>query len=175
MYKISYSSLDEVWGEKENDTSSTPYQTLKEQSEKNRLRVVDNLNQMESENRNQNVMKETSYGNYGQYPSEETVSQRETGMGSRMNNTSPIKQDPNLEKSELLEKLIFLENQMKKYNERLSPYERIESFSNQGTEKYNSFLSCDMFDIVVLIGMGMFIIFVMDSIFKMGKSMGQNK
>ena len=173
MYKISYSSLDEVWGEKENDSSSTPYQTLKEQSEKNRLRVVDNLNQMESENRNQNVMKETSYGNYGQYS--ETVPQRETGMGSRMDHASLIKQDSNLEKSELLEKLIFLENQMKKYNERLSPYERIESFSNQGTDKYNSFLSCDMFDIIVLIGMGMFIIFVMDSIFKMGKSMGQNK
>jgi hypothetical protein len=110
---------------------------------------------MEREMQNQNALKATDYGNYRKEPIKETVDL------------------PSMSKSELLEKLLFLENQIKQYNERLAPYDRIETFSNQGTaSQTNSFFSCDIIDLMILIGIGLFIIFVMDSIFKMGKTMG---
>lgn len=176
MYKISYSSLDEVWGEKEkSDPSETnPYQILKEQSEKNRLNVVDNLNLMERDMQNQNVMKATGYGNYNSWNSSHNSSVEAVVKENKTEKDINIQ---SMNKSELLEKLLFLENQIKKYNERLAPYDRIETFGNQGPTQYpyNSFFSCDIFDLIVLICIGLFIIFVMDSIFKMGKNIGSSR
>ena len=193
MYKISYSSLDEVWGENVDSSSddlnytnqknqTNPYHTMKEQSEKNRLQIVDNINLMEREIQNQNSMKSTDYIHYQKEPINSSVVTK--NYSDLQSNYSDLQ---SIDKKYLLEKLMFLENQLKKYNENIPTNTQgnnsnFEPFTNQGTNQnltqgniYNSIFSCEIIDLIILIGIGMFIIFIMDSIFKLGKSIGTRK
>ena len=86
---------------------------------------------------------------------------------------SPYKE--NIEKKQLHDKLLFLEKQLKYYQEQefRKEYEKnnetIENFGN-----INEMIpkSNDVIDLIILIIIGLLIIFVMDFVFKMGKKIG---
>ena len=81
---------------------------------------------------------------------------------------SPFKDD--LDKKYLQDKLIQLENDFRKYKIMINTdNDTVESFSNH-EEVDNS--NNELLDLIVLIIIGLIIIFVMDSVFKIGKIIG---
>ncbi len=169
--------------------NSTPrFDQVKKKSENDRQTILDNMNYIE---RN----KLTSAGkcedpqmaliNYRTNPYN-VVNYYET---DRQNQYSPFQES--IEKKYLRDKLLFLENELRKYHQYLdqgndlgcvgspkrkvqseSEEESVEHFSN-GSSGDNS--SNDFIDLIILIIIGLLIIFIMDSIFKLGKSIGSRK
>jgi hypothetical protein len=109
---------------------------------------------------------------------------------SNENNYTPFQES--LEKKYLQDKLLFLENELKKYkyliekcendkkisNKEFNNENNIENFSNNYNSKNdNSYISNsnDMLDLILLIFIGLIVIFVMNSIFNIGKKIGASK
>ena len=90
-----------------------------------------------------------------------------------------------LEKKYLQDKLVFLENELLKYQKIIESktksrevVERFENGNKQDTRVSSpspNKKSNDIIDLIVIIIIGILIIFVMDSIFKMGKRIGAKK
>lgn len=219
MSKISYSSLDEVWGtqlshnnnnsnnsninnssqlpiqksvkeiqhyetqmnnnqnnnqnSKELDMykgrAQTDYEALKEDNLKMK-NIIANMNQIERTKIPENNIS-NDFNDY-RFNSVNKVN----GLFQGEKNYTPFQND--LEKKYLQDKIIHLENEFRKYkmylnqsnenNDDNNDNDFIEGFSNQNDADY----SADIMDLIVLIIIGLILIFVMDSLFRMGKYIG---
>ena len=88
-------------------------------------------------------------------------------------NYSPFQDD--MEKKYLQDKITHLENEFRKYkmflNNKMNGEDVIEGFANEKNEESQT----DIMDLIVLIVIGLILIFIMDSIFKIGKYIGSKK
>jgi hypothetical protein len=184
MSKISYCSLEEAWGNsfaKSNEQSINNVQNnqdkninknlnrLTEKSENDREIVISNMNNIERNPRTEN----NSIVQYQKYRFNSTnnVSNNDQQLYSPFNES--------LERKYLQDKLLFLENEIKKYKNLFESTDKnqysqpiIESFSNQDINKNKS---NDIIDLILLIMIGLVVIFVMNSIFNIGKAIGTKK
>lgn len=190
MSKITYCSLEEAWGNsfnrnQQNTVKPTQentqqiqqqnnqkiydrnkYNKLIEDSEENRVELINNMNKIErnylSENNNQ-----TSLVEYNKY---------------RMNPRNQVKEyyepqytpfQDNIDKKYLQDKLNYLENEFMKYKSSMNN-NNIEHFDNTNSESNNNSFSKDndIIDLIVLIIIGLLVIFVLNSIFNIGKAIG---
>jgi hypothetical protein len=220
MSKISYCSLEEAWGEsynkKNNDSSNleninninnninntvsnisdsnntisnrNKYDTLNKESQIERENVITNMNSIERNKKPENNSI-VSYDKY-RFNSENKVNSK-----SYENNYTPFQES--LEKKYLQDKLLFLENEFKRYkylieksenNRKISnrdsymysSEDSIENFSNSENstkdDTKNNYISNnngnDIIDLFLLIIIGLVVIFVMNSIFNIGKRIG---
>jgi hypothetical protein len=157
MSKISYCSLDEAWGN--NSMSDTKYNKLQEKSDSEMKSVIQNMNSIERNSDTENNLENNKITEYNKF---------------RFNN------DDSNEKKKLMEKLQYLEKELFKYKNLFEKCESsrntIEKFdnkiqdNNQPTNKVN-----DIFDLILLIIIGLIIILVMNSIFNIGKTISSRK
>jgi hypothetical protein len=204
MSRISYSSLDEVWGtefninndsknndsknndSKNNDSknnnsmnneakyeSTNKYNKLTDKSKDDREEIINNMNLVERNPRNNN-MELIDYNMY----------RINTNVKKNDNDKKYTPFQESLEKKYLQDKLIFLENELLKYQKiiesKTKSKEVVERFENGNTKDTQvsstpNKKSNDIIDLIVIIIIGILIIFVMDSIFKMGKKIGAKK
>ena len=214
MSKISYSSLDEVWGTqlnhnndnqpnnpiqksvKENQhyetqiktnknmnintnlnpntkeldmykgRAQTDYEALKEDNLKMK-NIIANMNQIERTKMPENNINE-DYNEYRFNPVNKVNS-----LYQDEKNYSPFQDD--MEKKYLQDKITHLENEFRKYkmflNNKMNGEDVIEGFANEKNEESQT----DIMDLIVLIVIGLILIFIMDSIFKIGKYIGSKK
>ena len=199
MSKISYSSLDEVWGaefninndSKNNDSknnnlrnneamnndakyeSTNKYNKLTDKSKDDREEIINNMNLVERNPKNNNM----ELIDYNMYRINTNVKKNDSEK-----KYTPFQES--LEKKYLQDKLIFLENELLKYQKiiesKTKSKEVVERFENGNTKDTQvsstpNKKSNDIIDLIVIIIIGILIIFVMDSIFKMGKKIGAKK
>jgi hypothetical protein len=203
MSRISYSSLDEVWGtefninndSKNNDSknnnlnnnnlknddskneskyeSTNKYNKLTDKSKDDREEIINNMNLVERNPKNNN-MELIDYNMY----------RINTNVKKNDNEKKYTPFQESLEKKYLQDKLIFLENELLKYQKiiesKTKSKEVVERFENNSTQDTQvsstpNKKSNDIIDLIVIIIIGILIIFVMDSIFKMGKKIGAKK
>lgn len=148
MSKISYCSLEEAWG--------NSYKKPDEQVKK--VEKVEN-NHAEYNKYRLNPINKVADNNPSQY--------------------SPFNES--IEKKYLMDKLNFLENEFRKYKDVFEQKNNnnnvIENFANPEPEIQNEPRknSNDIIDLCLLIIIGLILIFVMNSIFNIGKSIGARK
>jgi hypothetical protein len=199
MSRISYSSLDEVWGtefninndsknndSKNNDSknnnsmnneakyeSTNKYNKLTDKSKDDREEIINNMNLVERNPKNNNM----ELIDYNMYRINTNVKKNDSEK-----KYTPFQES--LEKKYLQDKLIFLENELLKYQKiiesKTKSKEVVERFENGNTKDTQvsstpNKKSNDIIDLIVIIIIGILIIFVMDSIFKMGKKIGAKK
>ena len=199
MSRISYSSLDEVWGaefninndSKNNDSknnnsrnneamnneskyeSTNKYNKLTDKSKDDREEIINNMNLVERNPKNNNM----ELIDYNMYRINTNVKKNDSEK-----KYTPFQES--LEKKYLQDKLIFLENELLKYQKiiesKTKSKEIVERFENGNTKDTHvsstpNKKSNDIIDLIVIIIIGILIIFVMDSIFKMGKKIGAKK
>jgi hypothetical protein len=196
MSRISYSSLDEVWGtefnndsknndsmnndSKNNDSmnnetkyeSTNKYNKLTDKSKDDREEIINNMNLVERNPKNNNM----ELIDYNMYRINTNVKKNDSEK-----KYTPFQES--LEKKYLQDKLIFLENELLKYQKIIESKTKskdvVERFENGNTQVSSSSTpnkkSNDIIDLIVIIIIGILIIFVMDSIFKMGKRIGAKK
>ena len=192
MSKISYCSLEEAWGNSfsknnsENNVENTlqntvqntkisnreidKYNILTEKSENDRDIVISNMNNIERNPKTENNSL-VQYQKYRFNPSNK-VNYNDQQI------YSPFNQE--LERKYLQDKLMYLENELRKYKHLFekSDYQinNIESFSNKDSISNNNVpsnnKSNDIIDLILLIMIGLIVIFVMNSIFNIGKAIG---
>jgi hypothetical protein len=149
------------------------YNMLTEKSENDRDIVISNMNNIERNPRTENNSL-VQYQKYRFNPSNK-VNYNDQQI------YSPFNQD--LERKYLQDKLMYLENELRKYKHLFekSDYQinSIESFSNQDSISSNNVpsnnKSNDIIDLILLIMIGLIVIFVMNSIFNIGKAIGSKK
>ena len=194
MSRISYSSLDEVWGaefninndSKNNNSrnneamnneskyeSTNKYNKLTDKSKDDREEIINNMNLVERNPKNNNM----ELIDYNMYRINTNVKKNDSEK-----KYTPFQES--LEKKYLQDKLIFLENELLKYQKiiesKTKSKEIVERFENGNTKDTHvsstpNKKSNDIIDLIVIIIIGILIIFVMDSIFKMGKKIGAKK
>ena len=141
------------------------YNKLIEDSEENRTELINNMNKIErnylSENNNQTSLVE--YNKYRINPKNQVKEYYEPQY-------TPF-QD-NIDKKYLQDKLSYLENEFIKYKSLMN--NNIEHFDNSTSENTNNNINKDndMIDLIVLIIIGLLVIFVLNSIFNIGKALG---
>ena len=185
MSRVTYCSLEEAWGDnyikKENpppDKASkenvntqiykNKYDLLNEKSDSVRNEVIDNMNNVERNAKNNNV-KMDDFNKYRNNP-DNIVKKNDY-------ETSYTPYKESFEKKALQDKLLFLEKQMAYYKDVITKgnsNESIEHFDNKVDSSFKT-RSNDLIDLIILIIIGLLIIFVMDFIFKMGKQIGAKK
>ena len=185
MSRVTYCSLEEAWGDnyikKENpppekaskDNVNTQiyknkYDLLNEKSDSVRNEVIDNMNNVERNAKNNNV-KMDDFNKYRNNP-DNIVKKNDY-------ETSYTPYKESIEKKALQDKLLFLERQMKYYKDFITKgnsNESIEHFDNKVDSNFKT-RSNDMIDLIIRIIIGLLIIFVMDFVFKMGKQIGAKK
>ena len=194
MSKISYCSLEEAWGEayKKNDENfnndinkidnipdknSGKYDYLNKMSQIERETVIDNMNKVERNTSPEN----NSIVEYNKYRLNPV---NKVNKNDYDQNYTPFKES--IEKKYLQDKLNFLENEFRKYkilfennenysnNTNINSEENIyESFKNSEDDKNeNPYKSNDIIDLILLIIIGLIVIFVLNSIFSIGKTIG---
>jgi len=170
MSKISYCSLEEAWGssfKEKDDKIDNKYEKM----DSERIDVISNMNKIE-----RNKTKENNsiieYEKYRFNPENKVV-----------NNDNEQKYTPfneSIEKKYLQDKLSYLENEFKRYKhlfenskENNNSYS-IENFENENNliNKSSNNSGNDIIDLILLIIIGLIIIFVMNSIFNIGKIIG---
>ena len=164
------------------------YDTLNKESQIERENVITNMNSIERNKKPENNSI-VSYDKY-RFNSENKVNSK-----SYENNYTPFQES--LEKKYLQDKLLFLEHEFKKYkylieksenNRKISnrdsymysSEDSIENFSNSENstkdDTKNNYISNnngnDIIDLFLLIIIGLVVIFVMNSIFNIGKKIG---
>lgn len=168
MSKISYCSLEEAWGSSNNTTGQS---NIEKKTNEERENVITNMNKVERNKtpENNNIVE---YNKYRFNP---------------INKVNPKKYEDeytpfqeSLEKKYLQDKLLFLENEFKKYKYFIEKNENSqENFSNLEnnitTTSIQNHSSNDIIDLILLIIIGLIIIFVMNSIFDIGKKIGSRK
>ena len=199
MSKISYSSLEEVWGNSFNNNVNNNVNTNNNNDVNNNLnKVISNnsnnnsldISQLEENkkllenNKRQNeqtqkVLKDMNniernklpenninddYNKYRFNPLNQVNSLYES-----KNDYSPFKDD--IDKKYLQDKIIQIENDFRKYKTMINSNDVIESFDNNNSNNNDS-NNNEILDLIVLIIIGLIIIFVMDSVFKIGKAIG---
>jgi hypothetical protein len=153
------------------------YNILTEKSGNDREIVISNMNNIERNPRTEN----NSLVQYQKYRFNPTnnVNNNDQQLYSPFNES--------LERKYLQDKLYFLENEIRKYRNLFESTDKnnqnkyqnsnqniIESFSNQDINN-NGNKSNDIIDLILLIMIGLIVIFVMNSIFNIGKAIGSKK
>lgn len=206
MSKISYCSLEEAWGTKNNESpkinknniqqtleknnsdlqhsskdsifdedddlnaykgkSQTDYEMLKKDNEKMK-KMIQKMNYVERNKVPENNINE-DYNDYRFNPVNKV-----NGLYQDEKNYSPFQED--VERKYLQDKLTHLENEFRKYkmflSNKMNGEDVIEGFANENNEESQT----DIMDLIVLIVIGLILIFIMDSIFKIGKYIGSKK
>ena len=174
MSKISYCSLEEAWGEPYK-TNNIKNEKINENSEIERKEVIKNMNIIERNNGNNYPINTNDYNKYRLNPKNNI---EQTYSSNNKQEYSPFNES--IEKKYLQDKLNFLENEFKKYKEYFDN-EHIEKFSNNIEDENNIVNKSidkpndkpnDIIDLILLIIIGLIVIFVMNSIFNIGKSIG---
>jgi hypothetical protein len=154
------------------------YELLNDKSNSDRNEVIDNMNNIERNVKNNNVKSE-DYNKYRSNP-DNIVKKNDY-------ETSYTPYKESFEKKALQDKLLFLEKQMAYYkdfinkgnsneNNNGSNNKNIENFTNNNDDNSNfKSRTNDMIDLIILIIIGLLIIFVMDFVFKMGKQIGAKR
>ena len=193
MSKISYSSLEEVWGNSFNNVNNNndnnvnnvnkiitnpdnDNKLIKNKLEENKKllendkrqneqtqKVLKDMNNIERNKVPENNIND-DYNRYRFNPVNQVNSLYES-----KDDYSPFKDD--IDKKFLQDKLIQLENDFRKYKTMINSNDVVESFSNNNNEN-SEINNNEILDLIVLIIIGLIIIFVMDSIFKIGKVIG---
>lgn len=187
MSKISYCSLEEAWGDSFNrkDISTNDqkkkdeinkYDKLVDDSDSERKNVIKNMNAIE---RNKiDEKKNDSLIEYNKYRFNQENKVNSTNYDK---NYSPFNES--IEKKYLQDKINYLESEFRKYKYFLEKpvFEQdtkneptIEHFDNDNNNINNNKESKDndIIDLIVLIIIGILIIFVLNSIFNIGKAIG---
>ena len=177
MSKISYCSLEEAWGDsykKTNDNSNNnniSNNTINTNNISNKIvekierdSVIKNINNIEKNN------SITEYNKYRINPNNNVVENNYSKEYTPFNES--------IEKKYLQDKLNFLENEFRKYKDLFEENENkndninnIDNFSNQNIYETSNKKN-DLIDLFLLIIIGLILIFVMNSIFTIGKSIG---
>ena len=151
--------------------SRDKYDYLNENSEIERKEIINNMNNIERNNNTEN----NSIIEYEKY--------RFNPINKVNNNNNEVAYSPfneSIEKKYLQDKLNFLENEFRKYknyfendNKQNNYIEKFSNNTNEDEEKHTSYnKSNDIIDLILLIIIGLIVIFVMNSIFNIGKSIG---
>jgi len=194
MSKINYCSLEEAWGDSykktlENNTirnnnpnpenviniyqenkqnkqyQENKYDSLDEASKKNRQELIQNMNIVERNNKgetdiNKNINEYNKYRNN----SFNNVSSNDT-------KSEYVPFNDSIEKKYLEDKLKHLEEQYRYLMQKNGNFNNnnnyIENFDNKFSSTSDN--SNDLFDIIVLITIGFIIIFILNSVFNLGK------
>jgi len=194
MSKISYCTLEEAFGDSynklnnnnnnfnnfkndnlENNNSEKcdeKYIQLNKTSDSDRLNVIKNMNNVERHQTSERNSLSDNIDEYNRYRfNNNKVDKNDTSKSYTPFNES-------IEKKYLQDKLNFLENEFKKYknifekSDSYSNSNKIENFSNSNSESNTSNKGNDIIDLILLIIIGLIFIFVMNSIFNIGKSIG---
>jgi hypothetical protein len=170
MSRVSYCSLEEAWGK--SNIENNNYEKLQNKSKDMRDEVINNMNNMER-NSPSNHPSSTSSNSLVEY-NKYRFNPYNNVEHENVNNTySPFQE--NIEKKYLKDKLIYLENELLKYKNVFEP-SYIEKFSNPSSQPINNNNNTnDIFDIVLLIIIGLILILFMNSIFNLGKTIGSKK
>ena len=196
MSKISYSSLEEVWGSSFNNVNNTNNnpngvndnvnEIITNPSNNGKLNInkmEENKKLLENDKRQkeqtQKVLKDMNNIERNKIPENNinddynkyrfnSVNQVNS-LYENKDDYSPFKDD--LDKKYLQDKLIQLENDFRKYKTLINSNDVVESFSNNDNET-SEVNNNEILDLIVLIIIGLIIIFVMDSVFKIGKAIG---
>lgn len=143
--------------------SQTDYEMLKKDNEKMK-KMIQKMNYVERNKVPENNINE-DYNEYRFNPVN-----RVNSLYQDEKNYSPFQED--MEKKYLQDKLTHLENEFRKYklflNEKMNNENIIEGFTNEKNEENQT----DIMDLIILIVIGLILIFIMDSIFKIGKYIG---
>jgi len=203
MSKINYCSLEEAWGNnykktldnntiRNNDpnpenviniyqknqenkqSQENKYEELDEASKKNRQELIQNMNLLERNNKGETDINK-SISEYNKYRTNSF-----NNVSSNDTKSEYVPFNDSIEKKYLEDKLKHLEEQYKYLMQKNnytgtigSSNNYIENFSN----KYSPTLSensNDLFDIIVLITIGFIIIFILNSVFNLGKRIKSN-
>jgi len=145
MSKISYCSLEEAWG--------NSYKKDINKEEDVKIKNVENNSIVEYEKYRFNPVNKVDNNNYEK-------------------EYSPFNES--IEKKYLQDKLHFLENEFRKYKDYIEnqPIQQNEHFSNNSSQEEYPQKSNDIIDLILLIIIGLIVIFVLNSIFNIGKSIG---
>ena len=175
MSKISYCYIEEAWGTPTFNNNNNTDDTKKKIEEIERKNVITNMNNVERNKSCEN----NSLVEYNKYRFNPTNVVKNNDTKS---DYTPFNES--IEKKFLQDKLNFLENEFRKYkhvfennnkNEPLpEPQGYLETFSNQQgeTSPQQQPANNDIIDLILLIIIGLIVIFVLNSIFYIGKSIG---
>ena len=195
MSKISYCSLEEAWGDSYNNKINNnnnnnnfknnnlennnlekcddKYIQLNKTSDSDRLNVIKNMNNVE---RHQTSERNSLSDNIDEYNRYRFNNNNKVDNNDTSKNYTPFNES--IEKKYLQDKLNFLENEFKKYKNIFEKSDfdsnnyQIENFSNNNSELNNSNKGNDIIDLILLLIIGLIVIFFMNSIFNIGKSIG---
>lgn len=182
MSKISYCSLEEAWGDlyvknKDNLNINNNKSDINDINDKDKNEILNNINITEKNNIKNNNIENNGIIEYQKY--------RFNPINKVNNNNddkiySPFQES--IEKKYLQDKINFLENEFKKYKNYFETQNvqgiednqnnTMEYFTNKKEEDEPNNKSNDIIDLLLLIIIGLIIIFVMNSIFNIGKSIG---
>lgn len=198
MSRISYCSLEEAWGDsfnrkdrneynneynneqnknKNNNNdkiySRNKYDKLIEDSQDERNNVIANMNNIERKK----IPENNSIVEYNKYRFNQNNNVKNNSYDEEY---TPFKES--IEKKYLQDKINYLENEFLKYKhmiEEKTPTDNTnynEHFSNNDTNYSNNNNNYsnnnDLFDLIILIIIGLLVIFVLNSIFNIGKAIG---
>ena len=201
MSKISYCSLEEAFAGSYNDNKinnnnfnnlennnnnnnfnnlennnlekcDDKYIQLNKTSDSDRLNVIKNMNNVERHQTSERISLSDNIDEYNRY----RFNNNKVDNNDTSKNYTPFNES--IEKKYLQDKLNFLENEFKKYknifekSDSYSNSNKIENFSNSNSESNTSNKGNDIIDLILLIIIGLIVIFVMNSIFNIGKSIG---
>jgi hypothetical protein len=185
MSKISYCSLEEAWGDSFNRKDITTndqkkkneinkYDKLVDDSDTERKNVIKNMNTIE-----RNKVEEKSNDSIVEYNKYRFNQENKVNSTNYDKNYSPF--NDSIEKKYLQDKINYLESEFRKYkyflekpvfesNNKNEP--TIEHFENDNNNNIKESKDTDIIDLIVLIIIGILIIFVLNSIFNIGKAIG---
>ena len=191
MSKISYCSLEEAFAGSYNDNKinnnnnfnnlennnlekcDDKYIKLNKISDSDRLNVIKNMNNVERHSSSERNSLSDNIDEYNRY---RFNNNNKVDNNDISKNYTPFNES--IEKKYLQDKLNFLENEFKKYKNIFEKSDsdsnnyQIENFSNSNSESNTSNKGNDIIDLILLIIIGLIVIFVMNSIFNIGKSIG---
>ena len=158
MSKISYCSLEEAWGDS--------YKTKNNNAENNQKETVP-----------KEIVHKEIVNNMVEYEKYRFNPINKVNNNNNEKVYSPFNES--IEKKYLQDKINYLENEFKKYKnyyeDKKDENSYTEKFSNNEKEEENQLNNnnnTDIIDLILLIIIGLIVIFVMNSIFNMGKSIG---
>jgi len=191
LSKISYCSLEEAFAGSYNDNKinnnnnfnnlennnlekcDDKYIKLNKISDSDRLNVIKNMNNVERHSSSERNSLSDNIDEYNRY---RFNNNNKVDNNDISKNYTPFNES--IEKKYLQDKLNFLENEFKKYKNIFEKSDsdsnnyQIENFSNSNSESNTSNKGNDIIDLILLIIIGLIVIFVMNSIFNIGKSIG---
>ena len=170
MSKISYCSLEEAWGtsyKEIDDKVDNKY----EKKDNERIDVISNMNKVERRKMDENNSV-IEYEKYRFNPENKVLKNDSEQTYTPFNES--------IEKKYLQDKLNYLENEFRRYKHLFDKSQEnnnissIENFQNESStpNKTSNNPGNDIIDLILLIIIGLIIIFVMNSIFNIGKTIG---